>query len=424
MKPLIQLKNVSVIYDKGQVNEMVALKDINAEIYEGEYIVFFGPSGCGKSTLLYTIAGLEQAASGEVLVDGKDLRTITLEDKIEFYRTTIGMVFQAFYLVSHLTAKDNLVLSQMFSGVMPEEREAKAVELMDKFGITSFADHRPSMMSGGQQQRTAIARALMSDPLIVLADEPVGNLDSKNAEIVLKLLADIHSNEKKTVIQVTHNPKDIHYADRVFYMKDGRIEQIVANTEKGKKIESRTEEADSEIAKLSRAHPEMNDSQLLATHMMRHILYPYDIETELKITKAIEQFIKKEINEKEFQRLLDEGAGLYSQKATHIVREVEKLMVEVNKMANPAQVSSAQSTGNEAREEELIHYLLESYRGHATQEQIARMKKLIDDRIKGAISHDELKELLDKPLKEGGVGLNVRTARKFAEEIDFMLNKN
>ncbi|MBY0376664.1 ABC transporter ATP-binding protein [Patescibacteria group bacterium] len=320
MKPIISLKNVSVVYDRGESAETTALHNISLEIFDGEYIVFFGPSGCGKSTLLYTIAGLESPTSGEVMVAGQNMRVMPEKSLVEFYRTTIGMVFQAFYLVPHLTAKDNLILSKMFSGVPKAEREDKAKELCERFGITEFADRKPSMMSGGQQQRTAIARALMNDPHIILADEPVGNLDSKNAGIVLELLASIHSKEKKTVIQVTHNANDIHYADRVFYMKDGAIEKIVTQTHQDRKA-------------------------------------------------------------------LDKKPEVVSVAPSHMIMKA----------------------------------LLDTYKGHLTAEQEERLLLCIEDKIKGEISDDHLQMQLDAPFKDGGVGLNSRTALHFREHIISML---
>ena len=330
-KPIIELKNVSVCYGQGKTNEIHALKEIDLNIYEGEYIVFFGPSGCGKSTLLYTIAGLERATAGSVIVNNKNIREFDTEEMIDFYRTTIGMVFQAFYLVPHLSAKDNMMLSKMFSGVSPKEREGRADELMAKFGITPYSGRKPSMMSGGQQQRTAIARALMNDPEIILADEPVGNLDSKNSEIVLELLSEINKKEKKTVIQVTHNPKDIHYADRVFYMKDGMVERVVANTDAGKSIASGSKEM-SEFEKLSEANPNLSSTQIYAKLMMRNLLLPFDLDTEQKIESVIARYIKNEISRSELVRYLDdpkEGAGLYSQKAKRVAELIDDSTREV-----------------------------------------------------------------------------------------------
>jgi putative ABC transport system ATP-binding protein len=428
MQPIISLKNVSVVYNKGEASESVALNDISLDIFEGEYVVFFGPSGCGKSTLLYTIAGLEVPTVGEVSVGGTNLQAIKPNDLIEFYRTTIGMIFQAFYLVSHLTAKDNMMLSQMFSGVTKDEREKKANELCERFGISAFADRKPSMMSGGQQQRTAIARALMNNPSIILADEPVGNLDSKNAEIVLELLSDVHSKEKKTVIQVTHNSRDTHYADRVFYIKDGRIERVVTQSHKGEQPAQASESVlakhvdveSSDLAKLKVVNPHMSETTLKAMLIMRHVLLPYTLDVEQKIVLAIEQFVKGKIDRAELAALLDDprtGAGLYSQKAYHTAEAVECLMRRLSTKA-----SEELNESSENRAKRIVESLIASYGGDMTSEQFDRLNACVLERVKGLLSPAETFRILDIPHSEGGVGLNSRTARHFADTINLMLS--
>jgi len=423
-KPIIELKNVSVCYDCGKSNEVAAIKDVNLQIYEGEYIVFFGPSGCGKSTLLYTIAGLESATKGEVVVGGRNLREIHPDELINFYRDTIGMVFQAFYLVPHLSAKDNMVLSKMFSGVSAEDREKKANELMERFGITPYANRKPSNMSGGQQQRTAIARALMNDPEIILADEPVGNLDSKNSEIVLELLAQINKKEKKTVIQVTHNPKDTHYADRVFYMKDGVIERVVANTEAGRSVTASDQM--SEFEKLMQANPNLGYSRIQAKLMMRSLLMPYDIDTEQKIEIIIEKYLKKEITKEELLRFIDDskkGAGLYSQKAKRLTDNIEDIAKEIE---NIALAKSAPTDEKAQIDSEIIiirKHLLDHYDGTFSLEQIHRLEKCIGARITGEVACEKFRSLLDISLKDGGVGLNRLTAKRFSKEVELVISK-
>ncbi|MEI6304848.1 MAG: ABC transporter ATP-binding protein [Candidatus Taylorbacteria bacterium] len=426
MKPIIQLKNVTVRYDVGKTNEFTAIKDINLEIYEGEYIVFFGPSGCGKSTLLYTIAGLESPTLGEVVVGGNNLKVIKPNDLINFYRDTIGMVFQAFYLVPHLSAKDNMMLSKMFSGVPVDEREKRAKLLMDKFGITPYADNKPSMMSGGQQQRTAIARALMNDPEIILADEPVGNLDSKNSFIVLELLAQINREDKKTVIQVTHNANDTHYADRVFYLKDGVLERVVVNTNKGRTLTGKDGEQ-SEFDKLAANNPDLSRLRIHAKLLMRTLLMPYDIDTEQKIEISIEDYISKKITKQELVKILDDekiGAGLYSQKAKRIANTIFEASDEIEKVEKIVTTERAHETKQVNDEVSIIRkHLLDQYRGKVSLSQVRKLDKFIGKRIRADISDKELLKLLDESEKLGGVGLNRLTARRFSREIELVISK-
>lgn len=430
LKPIIELQHVSVCYDRGKSNELIALKDVSLQIFEGEYIVFLGPSGCGKSTLLYTIAGLESATDGKVMVGEKNLREIKPRDLIEFYRSTIGMVFQAFYLVAQLSAKDNIILPKMFSGVSKLEREKHADELIDKFGITTYANRKPSMMSGGQQQRTAIARALMNNPKIILADEPVGNLDSKNAEIVLELLADIHRVEKKTIIQVTHNARDAHYADRVFYMKDGAIERIVANTETGKAntasaATSASPKEMTELEKLTLANPNFSEMRLRAKLITRRLLLAYDFDTEEKIEISIERYLKGELSKEALAAFMDDsngGAGLYSQKARHIADSVEDIVQEIAALKTANEVPNPADTPLHAQMLIVRNHLLDEYAGTLSHEEIHTLESIIKSRIAGEIGDTECRELLDKPKHSGGLGLNKRTARKFSEEIEFVLS--
>ena len=417
MKPIIRLEHVNVVYGLGRTNEKVALSDITFDIFPGEYIVFFGPSGCGKSTLLYTIAGLEVPTSGLVEVEGHDLLHLTPQDRIHYYRQTIGMVFQAFYLVPQLTARDNMILPQMFSHILPAERIKRAQLLMDQFGISEFANRKPSMMSGGQQQRTAIGRALMNDPAIILADEPVGNLDTKNAQIVLDLLADVHSKQQKTVIQVTHNPRDVTYADRIVYMRDGKIERIVRNTQKPLR---RDEEGSSDIEQLAQELPQLDELQLQAKLIVRYLLSPYDIQTERQMEKAVEKYINGEIKSEDLFHAFDDndGAGLYSQKAEEYAREVEKLVQEM-KMLNPG--SPKEDVPEETKVVTIRRHLLDHYHKQFTHAEVVTLDEAIRLRIEKNLNNKEFVDSLCISQKKGGLGLRRRTAEHFARELQLAM---
>lgn len=422
MKPLIKLENVSVIYGSGET-ESTAISDINLEIYPGEYIVFFGPSGCGKSTLLYTIAGLEVASKGTVYVDGINPKEVSAEQLIDFYRLTIGMIFQAFYLVPHLSIKDNLVLSKIFSGEPKESREVKAVELMGRFGLAQYANKKPAQMSGGQQQRTAIARALMNDPKIILADEPVGNLDSKNSEIVLKLLADIHANEKRTIIQVTHNPKDIHYADRVFYMKDGKIERIVVNKDNG--IAPSVSQGSSELDKLAAAFPDLSASRLKSRMITRHLISSYDITTEQKIESQIEKYVNHEISAEELYHFMDsskDGIGLDTRTAQHFTKQISELVSEFKRI-DEASLGVDASGRSKGMADVIMEHLSRQYRVHLDHLQVERLRSFVEKRVDGSMSEADFLKYIDLSFAKGGVGFDRRTAQKIAQEVDFMLAK-
>ena len=417
MEPIISLQNVQVVYGAGRSNEKIALDNVSFDIFPGEYIVFFGPSGCGKSTLLYTIAGLEVPTSGNVTVEGHNLLTLSPQERIHYYRQTIGMVFQAFYLVPQLTARDNMILPQMFSEISPVERIKRANELMDQFGISEFADRKPSMMSGGQQQRTSIGRALMNNPAIILADEPVGNLDTKNAQIVLDLLSDVHSKQKKTVIQVTHNPRDTTYADRIFYMRDGKIERIVRNTQKPLR---RDEEGTSDIDQLAQQLPQLEEVQLKAKLIVHYLLSPYDIQTEHQMELAVEEYLKGTIQSDELFRRFDdqEGAALYAQKATEYQQEVIKLVDEM-KMLHPQ--SAVQDIPEETKVHKLRRHLLDRNTISLSPKEVDLFEKTLTLRIENQATNRQFIDTLCLNKKKGGLGMRRRTAQRLAHELQITM---
>jgi len=232
MNEIIKVEDLSVAYNLGKTSEVWALKDINLEIYPQEYIIFFGPSGCGKSTLLYLIAGLEYPTRGRVIVEGTDLKVLSTEEIMDFHKSTIGMIFQAFYLIPNLSVRDKILLPQILAGEPSHLRTKRVEDLMERFGISALKKRKASLLSGGQQQRVSVARALINNPSILLADEPIGNLDSKNAEIVINLLLHLNKKYKKTIIHVTQDPKYLYLANRVFYLNDGKITKITRNPKK------------------------------------------------------------------------------------------------------------------------------------------------------------------------------------------------
>src|SRR5579885_3635268 len=201
------------------------LRGISFQIYSGEFVSIVGPSGSGKSTLLGIIAGLDNPTTGQVLVDGVDITRMS-EAKLAVVRTgKIGMVFQAFNLIPTLTAQENVEVP-LYVGKHKGSPSARAQELLTLVGLAHRLDHRPNQLSGGEQQRVAIARALATDPAFVIADEPTGNLDARNGENVLKLIADLREKTGKTFIIATHDPVVASHADRAIRIVDGRIAEI------------------------------------------------------------------------------------------------------------------------------------------------------------------------------------------------------
>lgn len=420
LEPIIKCENLGVAYDLGKSTEVWALKDINLEIYPEEYVIFFGPSGCGKSTLLYTIAGLEFPTTGKIFVQGKDLSTLSQKELIKFHLTSIGMIFQSFYLIANLNAKDNILLPQIFAKEPKAKREKRAEALMERFGILELQKRKPSLLSGGQQQRVAIARALINDPSIILADEPVGNLDSKSAEIVLGLIEELNRKDKKTVILVTHDARYLHYANRVFYMKDGKITRVVVNPEKPTPAPFELRKI-SELERLAQAYPYLTESRLRAKLILNHLLLPYGIEIQQKIEEAIDKYLLKKIEERELEETLDKPPiNLYVQTAKDLTKKIVSLAAEIEKIEEE---KYPELTPIEEKAMSLRGYLLDNYSGHLSFEQIKRLEEAISQRLIGKFDKKKLERFLDLPFSQGGVGLNRRTARRFAQEIEIILMK-
>lgn len=217
---IIETKNLTKIYGKGET-EIKALDKVDFVVSDGEFVALMGPSGSGKSTLLNLIGCLDKPTSGTYLLERKEVAENTSAATLaQIRREKIGFIFQTFNLLPRTSALDNVVLPAVYSGI--KNRKKKGLELLKKVGLEKRAKHKPSQLSGGEQQRVAIARALMNDPLIILADEPTGNLDSKSGLEIIKLLQSLNK-EGTTIIMVTHDPNIGKLADRIVKMKDGRI---------------------------------------------------------------------------------------------------------------------------------------------------------------------------------------------------------
>lgn len=227
--PVFKAVNVTKTYQLGDI-EVKALQSVNLEIYSGEFICIFGQSGCGKSTLLSLIAGLQKPTTGDIYVRGERLSQLDNEGLAKYRRSKIGIVFQSFNLIPSMNILENIALPLTFARISKSQRMLRAKNLLDTVGLTKYSDHTSSQLSGGQQQRVAIARSLVTAPWILLADEPTGNLDSKSANEVMRLLISLNRKSKRTVILITHNPEYLDYADRVFFMQDGKVVKTQVNS--------------------------------------------------------------------------------------------------------------------------------------------------------------------------------------------------
>jgi putative ABC transport system ATP-binding protein len=237
MPLMIQAEDVRKTYRIGKI-DVPALRGVSLAVEHGEFVAIVGPSGSGKSTLFYILGGLTHADSGQVMIDNINFTELSDSARTRMRKTKIGFVFQKFNLLPTLTAEGNIEIALDISGHTRSADRPYIARITQLLGVDKRLNHRPSEMSGGEQQRVALARALVNKPAIVLADEPTGNLDTQNSEIVLKMLRQSNKELGQTVLMITHNPEAAAYADRVIHMRDGYIlpqgkteRQLVEDTE-------------------------------------------------------------------------------------------------------------------------------------------------------------------------------------------------
>lgn len=219
---MIKLVEVSKVYHRGP-ETIQALNNLNLEIASGEFVAITGKSGCGKSTLLHIIGGLEPVSRGRVFLDGRDLALLVEPELTRFRRDRVGVVFQSFNLLPLLSLEDNVALPRVLQGAHYAQAQREAAQWLEEVGLNNRRRHKPHQVSGGEMQRAAIARALMNQPAVILADEPTGNLDSGTAAQILDLFSHLNRRWAKTIILVSHAPEAGQAADRVFRLQDGRL---------------------------------------------------------------------------------------------------------------------------------------------------------------------------------------------------------
>ncbi|MDR2247707.1 MAG: ABC transporter ATP-binding protein [Treponema sp.] len=217
---LLELKDISKVY-----GQLKALRDINLTVRQGEWLAIMGPSGSGKTTMMNIIGCMDKPSAGQVILDGVNISQESARNLTTVRRDKIGLIFQQFHLVSYLTALENVMVAQYYHS-MPDEKEA--LEALDRVGLASRSRHLPSQLSGGEQQRVCIARALINYPMLILADEPTGNLDEANEQIVIGIFKKLHA-EGSTIIVVTHDPEVAEDAERTVVLEHGRIARIAGN---------------------------------------------------------------------------------------------------------------------------------------------------------------------------------------------------
>lgn len=428
-EPIIKVDQLRVIYNQGKSNEIRSLDGIDLEIFPQEYVIVHGPSGCGKSTLLYSIAGLQSPTYGEVMMNGKKLTAMTKKEKVELHQTGSGMIFQAFYLIPSLKVLDNICLPKVFRGEDPEERKKEGMRLLHRFSIAEQSDKFPGQLSGGQKQRVAIARALINNPQIILADEPVGNLDSESAQNVLEILKDLNEIDKKTVILVTHNDEHLHYADRVIHMKDGKITGIEINREKRpkdvikKELASEPLEISNELKILMRTFKNLSPQQIgvllvpfKAKQLLSHILSELTEEQLRMAENILKEFLFKNIELGAMEKKLDlnfeeGGADWNRQRVKSFSKRVSGIMEQVDILKNNPETAHIS----------LADYLSGIFGMELDQEAKMKLRSFLKLRNENKIDRFGFQQRLDAPKILGGLGLYKSTAEKLVREVELIM---
>lgn len=427
MDNFIELKNISLTYNKGKDNAYQALFDVNLKIKEKEFVVIFGPSGCGKSSLLNVMAGLENPDQGVVNIEGVNLLTMKESEKVRFHCTKMGMIFQSYNLIPTLNVLNNVTLPQMLDYKKKKDREVLAMEILDRFGVKQHWEKIPTELSGGQQQRIGIARAIVNNPQIILADEPIGNLDTKSANNVMEILGNLNKKEGKTVVMVSHNPENIIWGTHIIYMKDGKvIREEFKEADQIKKVESEEQTNKSDFDRmlerlngLSQEQIALMINPLKAKMLTESFLIPYEKNQTDIMEKNIERYLLKNINSSEFLNNLDRdmevgGAGLDFRMAKKFFKDIGAIVEAANVFAQEDDINKKVII--------ILDYLGNKFDFNIGDEgRVLTLGNLIKSKLLNKIDHGRFKALLNAPVSENGAGLDKRIARKIAKEIGLFL---
>lgn len=439
--PIISITGLSVTYFPGKPNEVWALRDINLEIFSGQFIIFFGPSGCGKSTLLYSIAGLERNISGSIKVKDGDLKTMHQHELEQYHQRTLGMIFQSYYLIPSLTVIQNVAMPQMAISESKGNRETRALALLKRFGVEAQAYKLPGELSGGQQQRVAICRSLMNEPDILVADEPVGNLDSKSSQEVMDLLREINDVHGKTVILVTHDPSHLHHAHKVFYLRDGHLIGTKDNSPDERKmslVEKQTKDQSAKMAEsLSHwANTYVKDNyqkdaisaaikaQQILADVVGHMTRGDFSRLEQKVANLLlhREHEPDQIVGHLTRDVMQSGGGLTQAQAEKIANQISDRMTEAELIEQTDQRSRTSTAQREAQVRELRRYVFEHFGLNNVHSPLTdAVDTIIHERLQGLLNRRGVLKRLDLPLAQGGAGLHHRLAHNMSIQLESIM---
>lgn len=417
-KPYIICRDLDITYNKGKSNEYKALQKVNTDIYEGEYVILFGASGSGKSTLMYAIQGSLPPANGTLLIGGDDIYSYPPSERVYFQRYIMGIIFQSFNLIGSLTVLDNVALPQIFCNVDKASRERRAQALLERFGVGHVSHKIPSMLSGGQQQRVSVARSMVNDPHILLADEPTGNLDSISTQQVMDKIDEINSFDQRTVIMVSHNASHLQYAHRVYYLVDGLVVREVANPQRKQiKPVQEGETIVTELEQLARLFPYDSVEKLRVRSLTNFLTQEYTFDQLSRLEKAILLLIKGKINKDQFVRTLtasfeDGGIDIPQSDAERMLKQTLHIMDQSEDIRRfrSAQKSDAAFFQQHKFGERLVEYLLEEHGIRLPKKDQERLGELIADRVSGMSYEADFHGALEASRAKNGMGFKSNVA--------------
>ncbi len=325
---IIETKNLVKNYGSGAGLNKV-LRGVDMQVIDGEFVIVFGPSGSGKSTLLNIIAGLEQPTSGTITIDNQDISRLNSDDRALFHRDKVGMVFQAYNLIPSLTVMQNITLPLIFSKISKKEREDRAMGLLRKFKLEQLARRLPVEASGGQMQRVGIVRALITEPPIIIADEPTGNLDSVSTRTVMELFAELNDEFHNTLLVVTHDPSLAKYGDRIIHVLDGKV--IKENPRKKVRTEQEQLSPYESLVKNEKNQLRRHMLDLLALMLSQPQLMSFSDDEIKGIVNTMILRYQNKISGKDMHAMLDKpvqdgGVGLYAPTAEHLTEHFDQIL--------------------------------------------------------------------------------------------------
>lgn len=417
-KPLIVCRDLSIIYNKGKSNEFKALSNVNTDIYEGEYIILFGASGSGKSTLMYSIQGSLPPGDGTLLIRGDDIYGYPPEERVYFQRYVMGIIFQSFNLIPSLSVLDNVALPMIFCNADKTTRNRRAQSLLDRFGVGQVSHKIPSMLSGGQQQRVSVARSMVNDPKILLADEPTGNLDSVSTQQVMDKIDEINTFDRRTVIMVSHNAAHLSYAHRVYYLKDGFIVREVVNPQRKQiKPVREGETIVTELEQLARLFPYDSVDTLRVKSLVNFLTQSYTFRQLVRLEHVIVLFIKGKIDREAFIKSLilpydKGGVDITENEARRMVGVAEKLISQSDDIRRFRAKKDNDDVffSQHKLAERLSDHLTGMYRIKLNKEQNTNLVEMIADRVTGVADEEQFNEGMMQSIRNNGLGLDLKEA--------------